>query len=128
MKRRTTSRAINFTILTVSLVAIAVVLVGMLFVTAAAAAHASDHRTKRLILTLAWTSFAALGGTVLLLMWVVIRWIRYRLQPEEPREPTPVVDAWAEAGERYQLDEDDQDEGGEGQEDRRGKPPGNSDL
>jgi len=126
MNRRTTSRAINFTILTVSLMAIAVVLAAMLYVTVTFASQAPDRRTKRLVLTLAWTSLAALGGTLLLLMWVVIRWIRCRLRSEAPRKPTPVVDAWAEAGERFQLEEDDEEEGEEGDRGPREKPPEDS--
>jgi len=128
MNRRTTSRAINFTILTVSLLAIAVVLAAILYVTITTAIQAPDRRTKRLVLTLAWTSLAALGGTLVLLLWVVIRWIRCRLQPEAPHGPTPVVDAWAEAGERFQLEEDDEDEGDERDEGRRGKPPEDPDY
>ena len=78
------------------------------------------HRTQAG--RIAWLSLLLLCIEALLLFWVVIRHAREGLSRTMPRERTQYVDIWAEAGQRFQLQEDAPDEDDE--QDDPGSQPG----
>jgi hypothetical protein len=41
-----------------------------------------------------------------MLAWVLVRYVQRRMRPPPDRSQTPYVDAWAEAGKRLKLDDD----------------------
>ena len=97
------------------------VLLGLLLRDAADADAAG--RTQQAQARLAWVCLAMLAGTLVVLVWTVLRYIRFRtVRPPRPR-PTPHVDAWALAGQRLRLEdappleEEDQERPGEQDED-----------
>ncbi|MFP4354725.1 MAG: hypothetical protein ACLFUJ_06330 [Phycisphaerae bacterium] len=67
---------------------------------------------------IAWLSLLLLCIEAMLLFWVVIRHAREGLSRTAPRQRTQYVDIWAEAGQRFQLQEDEEDE-----EDEQSDPP-----
>lgn len=104
-------------VLLVTLGSACLLLTGLLGVTLEGYPDA-DPPARRLLLVLAWTAACLLGVTLLLLMWVFIRWLRSRMPAPRRREGVGYVDAWAEAGRRVQthdtpavdiLEEDDPD-------------------
>jgi uncharacterized membrane protein len=64
---------------------------------------------RDLVATLAWVAMAMLALTLVLLVWVLMRYIILRTRPGE-RTHTDYVDAWSLAGERFRLDEKSPDE------------------
>ena len=101
-------RAANRVLMVVFLVAMVVglgVLMGTLLRSAGQIKDEPDVR--RLLMRLAWTALVLMLGALLLLTWAIVRLIRDRLQPK-PRPPdSKHVNAWEEAGRRYELDESD---------------------
>jgi len=109
-------RRINFLVLIISLGTVAAMLGALLAVLTQAMAGA-DPSTKTFLARMAWAVLAVLAGTLVLLVWVMTRYIAYRLRPRETRKPTEYVDAWALAGKRFKLqDEPQQDQDEEGPE------------
>jgi hypothetical protein len=77
-------------------------LTGLLSVTLEGYPEAGPQ-TRRILLVLAWTAAGLLFLTLLLLMWVFIRWMRSRMPPPRRREGVGYVNAWVEAGRRLQT-------------------------
>jgi hypothetical protein len=75
-------------------------------------AQEADAKTRKTLTYLAWTSFALMGGSIVLCVWAVIRLSRAHLSASSPdaRPRQPYTDAWAEAGRRFELDDEDEDE------------------
>jgi hypothetical protein len=107
------SRSVSFTFVVLGLVCIAAGQAAMLLITTRAAGEAGEEATRRLLLRLAWLSLVLLCLTLLLLLWAVIRHLRYQFRAELPVKRSKYVNAWALAGERFRLDEADSDEEGE---------------
>ena len=51
---------------------------------------------------------AMIGATAILLLWAVLRYIRFRLWARDERHSLPYVDAWSVAGQRFKLKPEDQ--------------------
>ena len=104
--RRT--RAANRLLMILFMVAMVVglgVLMGALLHSAGQIKDQPDVR--RLLIRLAWTSLVLMLGAMVFLTWAIVHLIRDRLRPE-PRPPSAKrVNAWEEAGRRYELDESD---------------------
>lgn len=129
-------RTVRFVILAIGLLAMAVMLTVLLHLTLAAA-HQMEGVRQKYLARLAIVVLVMLGMTLVMLVWLATRFIIDRLRPSH-HAPTPYVDAWAAAGKRFKLAEDDDvgdlegdtDEGrdeedgeGDGEEDGGGKPP-----
>ena len=97
-----TFQRINYTVLVVSLVLVSLVLGGVIWITTRAYGQ-GDDQTRRLLYQLAWVATVTLGITLLLLMFVILRWIRLRLKPPTKLPETHYIDAWSEAGKRIRL-------------------------
>lgn len=68
---------------------------------------------QRVLARLAWLSVAMLLGTVVLLVWAMMRFARGRVFRRDEASTRPKeehIDAWAEAGRRFQLAPDDEPE------------------
>lgn len=103
-----TTRSVSFVFVVLGLVGIAAGQAAMLVVTTQGAQRISHEPTQRLLLRLAWLSLVLLCLTLLMLLWAVIRHLRYRLRAEPPVKPSRYVNAWALAGKRFQLDDEDE--------------------
>lgn len=108
-----TSPAVSFLFVFVGLLALAAGLIAMLVITTRAAIAVGDAATRKLLARLAWMSLALLCLTVVLLLWALLRHVRYRLRAAPPLKPSKYVNAWELAGQRFQLDEDDEDDDGD---------------
>lgn len=82
-------------------------------------ADQSDLEARLFRFRLAWICLALLGGVLVLIVWTIMRYVRQRALPHGSRKPTPYVDAWAAAGQRFQLRDDDEDRGDGDAEDGR---------
>ena len=100
---------------------------GVLLVLMLRAAADAPSDTRLGLAHLAWVCLALLGGTFLVLVWTVLRYVRFRTARPPRRRPTPHVDAWKLAGQRLRLEDapdpleeeqgderDDEDEPGRG--------------
>lgn len=110
MKTQRRLQAVNSIILIVALIAIAAGLVALTLLTARAAGEVKDPDLHMVLARLAWVATALLCLTLLLLLWAMMRFVRSRIRFTTERTPTPYVDAWALAGKRFKLPEED-DEG-----------------
>jgi hypothetical protein len=107
-------RSLSFVVLIVGLL---VIIAGLGCLAAAAmseAGHAKGDEHRKGLMHLAWLALVLLLPALGLLVMVVGRRLRQVLiRPAEPR-PTPHVDAWAEAGRRFKLPEEEQKGDGDG--------------
>ena len=101
------TRIINSAILIVTLIAIASGLVVLTLLTSHAAAQMQDVRAQQLLARLAWVSLTLLAVTCILLLWAAMRLYRSGIFETKPHKRTPYVDAWALAGKRFQLSDDE---------------------
>jgi hypothetical protein len=113
-------RPVRFATLIASLAAVCVMLAVLLAIVMGATDD-SDPKVKPALARLAWGILATLVLTSLLLVWVLTRYIAFRLRPSEDKAPTEYVDAWSLAGKRFQLresdlpeDQEDSDQSGAG--------------
>ena len=122
---RRTSRALSFGLVVLGLVAISAGLIAMLVITTQAAGTTTEPRTKNLLAHLAWLSLALLSLTLVLLVWAVMRHVRYWLRPVRRARSSQYVDAWALAGKRIKVpeDEDSDDDRPDGDDDDRDDEP-----
>jgi len=58
---------------------------------------------------LLWLAMAVLSVDLVILFWLAVRYISARGRRREASGETPYVDAWAAAGERFKVDEPDED-------------------
>ena len=98
---RKLSRAVTFG----GLLVIAAGLAAMLAMTSAEAVASSGAR-QEYFYRMAWIAAALLAVALLLIAWTILRHVRQRTLDGCRRRRTQLVDAWAEAGRRYKLDED----------------------
>jgi hypothetical protein len=101
---------VSFVFVVVGLGALSAGLVAMLAITTQGVLSIPDLPTRKLLLRLAWLSLLLLCVTLLLLVWAILRHVRYRLHSGPPWKPSTYVNAWELAGKRFKL-EDQNDEG-----------------
>ncbi len=108
----TTSHSTSFAVILVGLAVICVGLGAMMFITIDAASTATDLATRKLLARLSWLSLVLLCLAVLMTTWVIMRYVRHRLRgvAAAPAEPSSYVNAWEEAGKRFELNEDNEPE------------------
>ena len=106
--RKRTLRAASFAVVVVMLTAICVGLAAMVAITTQGAKQA-DGAARAYFYRMAWLSLALLALSVIVLVWVVIHHVSGRLGRKSPHPPTEYVDAWALAGKRFKLEEDEED-------------------
>ena len=114
------ARSVSFLFVVLGLLAIAAGQVGMLVTTTRGVSEIADVATRKLLLRLAWLSLVLLCLTLVMLLWAVIRHVRYQMRSDLPVGQSGYVDAWALAGQRFQLKEGD-DEEDDGQDDDDGR-------
>ena len=74
---------------------------------------------------LAWLAVVLLGFDMLMIFWLAIRAMGARGRYHRLHHRTPYVDVWAEAGQRFRLDEESQDDGpDDDKNDKKDKPQG----
>ena len=108
VRRHSTARIVSSVIVTLLLAAMAAGLL-YVFLKAADAAAGADERTRADLGRLAWLGMALLSISAVLLFGSLVRTLRFCLRKQAPREPTPYVDAWAEAGRRIKLPDDEEE-------------------
>lgn len=115
------SRRIGYAITTLVLVVIGAALTGGVFL-AQNFAESAPPDQRAVYSRLAWASLAGLAVVLVLLVWVMIRWLAAGLQPSGgSREPAPHVDVWKLSGERVEVrDDEDEDGGSTGDEEANG--------
>jgi membrane protein implicated in regulation of membrane protease activity len=97
-------RSIDFAIVAISLMVMATALGCLMFVAIHYAGVATDPHVRRYLLRLAWVTLTLLLLLVFLFIWLVVRRVSWRMrQRRERSQPTPYVDSWALAGERFKL-------------------------
>lgn len=98
---------VNHTVLAVFLLLSIGGIVGVLFVLSKVAAQA-DQETRRVLVRVMWVAAAGIATDALLLLWLLLRWMRGKtLSSAAPPTETPYVDAWAEAGRRLKVDDEE---------------------
>jgi hypothetical protein len=93
--------------LTLALLGFAAVLGFVVIITIGAYGQA-EEKTRPLLLTLAWAAAGTLAVTLVMLGWILSRWLRLRQNPG--RSDTPrggYINAWDEAGKRLAVTETD---------------------
>ena len=96
----------------------------MYFLLHGATETVEQARTFRL--RLAWMCLVMLGGTLVLLLWSVMRYFRFRVGGRAEHAATPHVDAWAVAGRRFQLEDEDRPAAGDDEGPEAGRDAGES--
>ena len=111
MNSQRTSRAGEYTVLTVGLGVMEVILAWLIVVVTREIATASDDARSALI-DLSKIGLVALCVNTLLIFWVFLRSLRAVFRSGKNSKPaeSTYVDAWALAGKRLKLDEDDETE------------------
>ena len=102
--------------LAICLAAIAVAL-AMVVAMAAREVPGSAGPKREYLYYLALTSLLLLGVTLVMLGWIVVRFVVYWIAARRARSVTPYVDAWSLAGKRFQLkdpDENNDEKDGDG--------------
>ncbi|MBS3735075.1 MAG: hypothetical protein KGY99_09145 [Phycisphaerae bacterium] len=98
-RRRRVFRTVNFALAVIGLLVIAGAMAAMIAIAARAAAQAEPD-ARKYFYHLAWIAAAMLGVALVMLAWTCVRHLRrgraYRTRP------TRYVDAWGEAGRRFQ--------------------------
>jgi uncharacterized membrane protein YidH (DUF202 family) len=103
-------RRVNYLLLSLCLVFMAASLAVVIWVLAGAYHQAETDEAREMFTT--WIALAAglLGLVVLLLGWVVLRWMRLRLQVDRKKshQASDHPDAWVEAGRRIEASDDEE--------------------
>ncbi|MGC9455153.1 MAG: hypothetical protein ACP5HU_09850 [Phycisphaerae bacterium] len=116
VRRPSAARTISFAILFASLIIAAGMLVALLVTMLDRAEATDDPELRRILVRVAWATLVMLAVDMLVLLWGAMRFMSRVLGAPPPRRPpTPYIDAWAEAGRRLKLEEQDEDD----EEDRR---------
>jgi hypothetical protein len=106
-------RTVSFLVLAaLLLISSAILLVGLRVLEGAIAS--ADAASRPGLARMAWVFASLVGLNLILLSWAAARYAQFRRQRTRGHKPTPYVDAWAAAGERYQLSDADEQEEDEG--------------
>jgi len=100
---------VNFVVLLVMLMAMIVGLGTLIYLTRDAITRTDDALMQDMLARLAWISLALMGVALILLLLAVMHFVRSRFPAGSARRPTPYVDAWALAGQRMQVGDDEDD-------------------
>ena len=96
--------------LAVMLVAAAVVLAAAVWAIAGAAAHHSEPATRAYLFRLTWLASALLTVVLVVLAMMAARRVIFGVRARKRPKPTSRISAWEEAGKRFKLEDEDQDE------------------
>ena len=102
-------RTVSFLVLVAMLLIGSAILLAGLWILEGAIASA-DPASRSGLARLAWVFASLIGLNLLLLIWAAARYARFRRQRSRSKKPTPYVDAWAAAGERYRLSDADEED------------------
>jgi len=112
--RKPQTRSSGRTLVSVLLVAAAVVLAAVFWqLSGAVSANSNNPAVWIYLIRMRYVTTVLLLVTVALLAMRGVRWLVARFKPPPPVEPTSQVSAWVEAGKRFELPADDQGEDGE---------------
>lgn len=109
--RPRTYRTVSLVLQLAALAAVAAGLADMLVGLVGLAGQRLNPAQQRLVLRMAWLSGAVLCLTTVLVLWTGIRLLKALKGLPRRHGPTPYVNAWALAGKRIVVDDDD--EGGD---------------
>lgn len=101
-----TVKRIHYTILIFFLVGVSLGLLGVIGITTTTYLE-ENEKTRDRLFYIAWVAAATLAVTLVMLGWIIMRWIRFRMQPVVKPSKTHYVDAWSEAGKRIPVPETD---------------------
>ncbi len=102
-------KTITFTV-QVTWLLVGVILLSVLIFVLTEGIAVKELWVQRWLLRMAWLSAALLGLTLVLLLWAVVRYVKFRTYAAQRSRPTPYVDAWALAGKRFQLDDEEEEQ------------------
>ena len=88
----------------VAMIVVAAAMGALMWLSLSAAGWAHQPQRKGLLI-IAWMSLAMLCVCLLGLSWLVVGVLTDRFRRKGRAEPTPYVDAWKLSGERFRLDE-----------------------
>jgi len=91
---------------------------GVLAAMTADAAAETEGAVRQYLLRLAWLALALLGLAVVMLGWLTVRYVNFRLGQHRRAKPTRYINFWALAGERFKLPPEEEP----GQEDQADSP------
>lgn len=102
-------RRFQYGLMAFLLVLVSAGLVWIIQAAAITAGGVQDQASKRALAHMAWLAMALLGVTLVVLLWVGLRWLRLGLTPKPQKHPQgPRVSPWSEAGRRIVPDEDEE--------------------
>lgn len=99
-------RVFNSMLVAATLIVITCGLVAVIALAAGAASEV-DEGAARHLLRLAVIAVVLLAFNVVMMFWLVIRILAHRSSRSSPPHRADYIDPWAEAGARFQLDEED---------------------
>ena len=73
------------------------------------AAMAAPPGQKAYLARLAWVCVVAAGVAAVLLVWVIMRLVSFRLAAEPKHQITEHVDAWKLSGQRFQMTQEEEE-------------------
>ncbi|MFP4053200.1 MAG: pilin [Phycisphaerae bacterium] len=108
-KRPLKSGRLPYAMAAIVLIAVAMLLVAGVF-TARRLATEGDPAQREAMAKLAWVSVAGLGVVLILLGWLLARWLSKGLRSTSPKPRQAHPSAWDLAGQRMQVPPEEDDE------------------
>ena len=105
-------RTISFVIQAIAMIAGLAGMLVLLFLITQQARLAEDQDRPGLV-RMAWMTAGLAGFTLIILLWTVMRYYGFRRMMAKPVTKLTYVDAWAEAGRRFQVEQTESPDGGE---------------
>ena len=112
---------VNSFLVAVTLTVIAIGLVVQIVLATQAAASVEAEARKH-FLRLAWAALVLLAFDAVVLFWLGIRYLADRSRQLRVPRTLPYVDAWAAAGERFQVDDEEPEDDDEDTEEQVDRP------
>lgn len=91
-----------------AMIAVTACMGGLMWLSLEGARNATKPAGQKGLTLVAWMLFALMAVSLLMLLWMLIRYFVQRTTPSGERSKTPYVDAWSLAGKRLKLKKEDQ--------------------
>lgn len=104
------TRGVSTILVACVLILLAGGLVAQIVLASSAASDTDDLAVKKTLARLAWLALVMLAINVVISFWLVLRVLFARNRRVHIGGSTPYVDAWSAAGERFRLDDSDEED------------------